>query len=135
VLNAGEWRGFNMVISDASATFFLRGVGAGRPTLARLPDGVTMVTSYDPNDPESPRVARYLSRFRAVEPRPGDWSPWLSILADRSAPAMEQINVSPRGGYGTVCSSLLSLAEGRAPEWLFADGPPDEAPFRGIGFG
>jgi hypothetical protein len=131
-LDAGQWRGFNVVTADASGAFFVRGTGQGRPQLVRLPDGVSMVTAYDPNDLASPRTARHLPRFQAADP--GDWSPWLSILADRSGTPAQQINVAPRGGFGTVCSSLVSLTEGRAPEWLFADGPPDEAPFRSVGF-
>jgi hypothetical protein len=132
LLDASEWRGFNMVIADYSGAFFMRGTGTGPPQVSRLPEGVSMVTAYDPNDLESPRTERHLPRFQTTDP--GDWSPWLAILADRSGSAVEQINVVPRGGFGTVCSSLLSLTEGRPPEWLFSDGPPDEAPFRGIGF-
>jgi uncharacterized protein with NRDE domain len=133
-LDSGEWRGFNVVIADASGGFFLRGVGQGHPQLERLPNGVSMVTAYDPNDLDSPRTARHLPRFLAVDPDPADWSPWLAILADRSGTPAQQINVVPRGGFGTVCSSLLSLTAGCAPDWLFADGPPDEAPFRSISF-
>jgi hypothetical protein len=146
-LDAGEWRGFNMVVADASGGFFLRGLGQGRPEARILPPGVSMVTAHDPNDLDSPRIARHLERFRSVEPQLGDWSAWQAILVDRSGAAGEQMNVVPRGGFGTVCSSLLSLPRGGAPQgtpqgtprgtfgWLFADGPPHEAPFRPVEWG
>ncbi|HEY8289212.1 MAG TPA: NRDE family protein [Acetobacteraceae bacterium] len=129
-LDAGDWRGFNMVIADADGGYFVRGEGHGRPQAEALPPGVSMVTAHDPNDLDSPRTARHLDRFRAVEPEPSDWSGWKAILADQSGSAGQQINVMPRAGFGTVCSSLLSLPAGRAPEWLFAGGPPHKAPFR-----
>ena len=73
-----------------------------------------MVTAHDPDDPESPRVARHLARFAAGHAaEPGDWRAWQDILADRSGEAGEQINVVPRGGFGTVCSSLLALPQDR----------------------
>ncbi|HVY16120.1 MAG TPA: NRDE family protein [Rhodopila sp.] len=132
LLDAGDWRGFNMVIADADGGYFVRGEGVGHPHADALLPGVSMVTAHDPNDLDSPRTARHLARFRTAEPELGDWSAWRAILMDRSGAAGEQINVVPRGGFGTVCSSLLSLPAGGEPEWLFADGPPHEAPFRPI---
>ena len=129
-LNAGQWRGFNLVLADRSGAFFVRGAGHGAPHAEALPSGLSMVTAHDPNDPESPRVARYLSRFRtAPAPQPDDWTAWMTILADRSGDSAEQLNVVPRGGFGTVCSSLVALPLDDPPIWLFAPGPPHEAAF------
>ncbi len=89
-----------------------------------------MVTAYDPNDLESPRVARHLPRFRAAPPNsPDDWDGWRAILSDRAGHTGEQINVVPRGGFGTVSSSFLAIPEHGAPVWLFAAGPPHTADF------
>jgi len=89
-----------------------------------------MITSRDPDDPASPRVARHLPRFAAAPPpAQDDWGDWLDILADRSGVAGEQINVTPRGGFGTICSSLLALAANHTVVWRFAAGPPHAAPF------
>ncbi len=134
-LDGGAWRGFNMVIADASGGWFVRGEGHGRPRAEALRPGVSMITAHDPNDLDSPRTAVHLPRFAAAEPEAGDWSGWQSILADRSGSAGEQINVVPRGGFGTVCSSLLSLPAGGAPAWLFAAGPPHAAPFLPVVWG
>ncbi len=129
-LDAGQWRGFNLVLADADGAIFVRGAGHGHPRAFPLAPGLHMVTSHDPNDPESPRVAKHLERFRqAVPPEPGDWRAWMAIVADRSGVAGEQINVVPRGGFGTVCSSLLALPADGPPVWLFAAGAPHEAVF------
>jgi uncharacterized protein with NRDE domain len=129
-LDAGLWRGFNLVIADREGATFVRGAGNGKPTAHALPPGVSMITAHDPNDMESPRVARHLARFRdAAAPEPDRWDEWRAILADRSGSAGEQINVVPRGGFGTVCSSLVAIPAAGDPVWLFAAGAPHEARF------
>ncbi|HET6306734.1 MAG TPA: NRDE family protein [Rhodopila sp.] len=131
-LDAGSWRGFNMVLADQGGAWFVRGLGYGQPEAAPLPRGVSMVTAFDPNDMESPRTARHLARFRDAEP---GWEAWRVLLADRGGAAAEQINVVPRGGFGTVCASFVRLAAGEEPQWLFAAGPPHEAAFRAVSTG
>jgi uncharacterized protein with NRDE domain len=132
-LDAGLWRGFNLVIADRRGATFVRGAGHGKPSAQALPPGVSMITAHDPNDRESPRVARHLARFQtAAAPEPGRWEEWRAILADRSGPAGEQMNVEPRGGFGTVCSSLLAIPASGDPVWLFASGAPHEAPFETV---
>jgi len=132
-LDAGEWRSFNLVLADRTGAVFLRGLGHGRPQAVRLVSGLHMVTAHDPDDLESPRVARHLPRFRAAAaPEPGDWRAWQALLADQSGEPGEQLNVQPRGGFGTVSSSLLALPAAGRPVWLFAAGRPHQAPFRPV---
>ena len=132
-LDAGQWRGFNMVLADAGGAIFVRGSGHGRPRSFVLPAGVSMVTSHEPNDLDSPRVARHLPRFIAAPPPdPQDWSGWRAILSDRSGEAGAQMNVTPRAGYGTACSSFVAWPARGAPVWLFAAGPPDQAAFEPV---
>jgi hypothetical protein len=129
-VDASGWRSFNMVIADRTGAWFVRGLGRGRPDAQALSAGLHMITAHDPDDPESPRVARHLPRFRdATPPEADDWRAWRTILADRTGSAAEQINVVPRGGFGTVSSSLVALPARGQPIWLFAAGPPDESPF------
>jgi Transport and Golgi organisation 2 len=128
-LDAGLWRGFNMVLADRTGAWFVRSVGYGRPSAEPLPPGVSMVTAHDPNDLASPRTAHHLSRFQAAEPT---WNAWRPILSDRSGEPAEQLNVVPRGGFGTVCSSFVTLPAVGDPIWLFAAGPPHEAAFRPV---
>ncbi|HET7880000.1 MAG TPA: NRDE family protein [Acetobacteraceae bacterium] len=130
ILDAGQWRSFNLVLADRAGAIFVRGLGHGRPQAERLALGLHMVTAHDPDDLDSPRVARHLPRFRAARPpEPGNWRDWQALLADQSGEAGEQLNVQPRGGFGTVCSSLLALPAAAAPVWLFAAGPPHQTPF------
>ena len=131
-LDAGVWREFNMVIADRTGAWFVRGLGAGAPQAESLEPGVSMITAHDPNDFDSPRTARHLPRLRAAEPAdPLDWSGWRAILADRSGSPAQQINVVPRAGFGTVCSSYVILGPG-TPLWLFAPGPPHVNDFQPV---
>lgn len=130
-VNAGAYRSFNMIIADRNGAVFVRGLGRGMPEATALSVGVHMITAHDPDDWSSPRVARHLPQFRAAPPPYADaWQAWRGLIADRSGEAPEQINVTPRGGFGTVCSSLIALKS--EPEWLFAAGPPDMAPFEQV---
>jgi Transport and Golgi organisation 2 len=132
-LDANNWRGFNMVLADRNGAIFIRGLGHGRPQAATLPHGVSMVTAYAPNDLDSPRTARHLPRFEAIEPSgPDDLAAWLPILADRGGETAEQMNVVPQAGFGTVCASFVSLAAAGRPIWRFAPGPPHEAGFQPV---
>jgi hypothetical protein len=126
-LDAGDWRGFNMVLADRTGAWFVKGIGYGHPLANPLPQGVSMVTAYDPNDLDSPRTAHHLPRFQAADPT---WEAWHAILSDQSGEAAEQLNVVPRGGFGTVSSSFVTLPAQGDPIWLFAAGPPQRAAFR-----
>ncbi len=129
-LDASAWRAFNMVLADRAGAVFMRGLGQGRPQARPLPDGISMVTAHDPNDFDSPRVARHLPRFRpAPAPDADEWRAWRSLLADQSGGPGEQLNVTPRAGFGTGSSSLIGLPRDGAPIWLFASGPPDVADY------
>jgi hypothetical protein len=115
-----------MVVADRSGAWFVRGLGHGRPDAASLPAGVSMITAYDPNDLQSPRTALHLPQFQAARP---EWHAWRAILADQSGAPAEQINVTPRGGFGTVCSSFVTLPATGDPIWWFAAGPPHTTAF------
>jgi len=133
-LDAGAWRSFNLVLADRDGAVFIRGLGHGNPAMLQLAPGIHMVTAHDPDDPDSPRVARHLARFQATaapDPAQG-WGAWQSLVADRGGPAGEQLNVVPRAGFGTVCASLLALPRQGPPIWRFAAGPPHQAPFQPV---
>jgi len=131
-LDGHDWRSFNMVITDRSSAWFVRGLGHGAPETVALPPGLHMVTAHDPNDPDSPRVARHLPRFQAAPPpKPPDWSAWQALLSDTSG-GLAALNVPAQDGFGTVCASLTGVPDAGSPVWLFADGPPDRAAFRRV---
>jgi hypothetical protein len=129
-LDAGLWRPFHLVIAGAEGAWFLAGLGAGRPEVTPLGQGVHVVTAHPPNDLTSPRIARHLPRFReAPPPAPPDWGAWPGLLADSDGSAEAALNIPPLGGFGTVSSALVALGAGGAREWLFAPGPPDRTDF------
>jgi hypothetical protein len=135
-LPAAEWRPFNLVIADAREAYFLRGLGAGAIEIAALPEGLSMVTAHDPNDPDSPRIRRHLPRFRAApppEPSAGDWRSWEALLADDTPDPVDgaaaMLNIAPTGGFGTVCSSLVALGGEGAVLWRFCPGRPEPGRF------
>lgn len=133
-LDAGRYRSFNMLVADASGGFVIRGLEQGAPHVAPLALGVTMITASDPNDMNSPRIARYRPRFAAAarpDPGTGDWAAWKALLADGSPPAETSLNVAPRGGFGTVSAALIALGPGDR-RFLFAPGPPDRAAFSDV---
>lgn len=147
-IDPGAYRPFNMVIADADAAYCVRCTDGSEPGAAEasvdveaVPDGLSMITAYDRNDLQSPRIRRYLPRFAAAPvPRPeaGDWGGWIALLAardfDADAGPGGAMTVITSTGFGTVSCSLLALPAERKKRavWLFAAGRPGETPFRHI---
>ena len=159
-LNPAAYRSFNMVVADNRDAYWIKnpgsegGRGGGRDggrdagahpvEVLPVPEGLSMITAYDLNDPASPRIARHaedLRRAAAPEPDDGEWSAWQAILArsagsDPGAPAEAAMTVS-LGGFQTVSSSLIALAAAPPPgtppaRWLFAAGRPDRHPYAAV---
>jgi len=147
-LDPAAYRPFNMLIADARDVFWLRAAAGDDGTVSCIdvlpvPPGLSMLTAYDCNDETSPRIRRFLPRFRAAappDPDRGDWQAWIDLLADRTGepeagPGGAMSIITP-GGFGTVSSALLALpAPGEAdrrPLWLFAAGRPGEAPYQPV---
>jgi hypothetical protein len=127
-LDAGLYRSFNLVVADAGGGFLVCGLEGGQPVIAPLASGVTMITSGAPNDVAMPRIARHLPRFRDT-----DFSGWGELLADESGAWDEALNIPERDGFGTVCSSLISITNAGL-DWKFCGGRPGTAAFEKVGF-
>ncbi len=137
-LDAGAYRSFNLVVADCRDAFWIKGEGVGAPSVARAPEGVSILTAHDLNDvAASPRTRHYLPIFEAApppEPDSGDWSTWESLLASRDmAPGQSDANaaihVETDWGFGTVSSSLIALPSPESspdirPVWRFATAWP-----------
>ncbi len=137
-LDGAAYRSFNMVVADRDSAHFIRGLGHGRTEGWALAPGLHMVTAHDPNDLDSPRTKAHLPRFAAAaapDPAHADWAGWQALLADRSGAPDAALNVPPRDGFGTICSSLVALPAEGAGLWLFAAGPPDQTPFAPVSMG
>ena len=144
-LNPAAYRPFNLVIADDRDAFCLyhRDDGGRAPVVvAPLPQGLSMITAFDVDDPADPRILGSRPRFaRAAPPEPerGDWAAWQTLLASRERadpddPRTALCFLTP-SGFGTSSSALIALPSrrrggGRKPVWLFAAGPPDQAPWR-----
>jgi hypothetical protein len=138
------YRPFNMIIADNREAFWIRAQHAGNGSgvegaveVSELPQGLSMITAYDRNDTNSPRIRRYLPRFEAAkapDPTAGVWSEWKALLAcgehDPGAGPGGAICVATDTGFGTVSSSLIALPSGGLldvkPVWLFSPGAPAE---------
>jgi hypothetical protein len=103
-----------------------------------VPEGISMITARDLNDPTSARIRHFLPQFeRASPPDPGadGWSAWIELLGQRAAPGAEPgdaMTIVTDGDFGTVCSSLIALPAHGTPIMKFAAGTPDQAPFETI---
>jgi len=136
-VDAGSMRSFNMILADRTHAYYVCGLGYGHPEVTALEAGMHMIATAGPDDMKIPRIARHLPRFKAAPtPEPPDWKTWIALLSDRSLPAGSELNIPPRGGFGTSNASLLGVpaATDRPPSWLFAAGPPDRAPFEPVAF-
>jgi hypothetical protein len=132
------YRPFNLVVADNRDAFVLihRDWGDGGIDIMPLPAGLTMVTSMEPNDPDSPRIRLHRPRFEAApapDPESGAWTAWEDLLAnpDRepgSGPsgALFIAGAPPDdpGRFGTVSSSIIALPSIVRPDlrpiWRFA---------------
>ncbi|MDX2142322.1 MAG: NRDE family protein [Rhodospirillaceae bacterium] len=141
-LDARAYRSFNMVIADNRDAWWLAlREGANRISLARIPDGLSMFTARERNDPADRRIAKFLPQFMsaaAPEPDANDWAAWAKLMGatDGANSPHDAMSFKTESGFGTSSSSLLALPcvdaafrHKKRPVWLFAAGAPDSAMF------
>ncbi len=146
-IDGRAFRDFNLVIADNRDAYWLKldASTTGTISVTEIPEGLSMLTAGDMNDDNSPRIAAFRPQFQSAklpDPDQGDWSNWQTLFA--TGPIPNALNVAmcfrTDAGFGTSSSSLLALPsiEGAAADppqrlkWLFADGPPDSAPFEPV---
>ena len=136
-LDARAYRPFNMVIADNRDAYWLRSLG-NQVEVEALPEGISMITAYDRNDPQSLRIRHYLPRWRSAEtpdPSRDQWSEWQDLLLSRDHAREGDVTdaryIVSNTGFGTVSSSLIALPgpafAARSPIWLFASGRADKS--------
>jgi uncharacterized protein with NRDE domain len=123
-IDAAAYRSFNLVIADKTSAYFLKGLESATPAVQKLQAGTWMITSGEPNDLLLPRIARHLPKFETTP-----FSDWGTLLADNTGPWTSALNIPPQNGFGTVSAALITLKKSGPPEFLFAAGPPSQAPF------
>ncbi len=140
-LDSRAYRPFNLVVADNRDAFLLTHRGGATVAVEPLPEGLTMVTAMERDDPGSPRIRLYRPRFLAAlppDPASGDWRSWEALLASRDREAgsgpggamfIDPVPGVEAGRFGTVSSSLIALPaiaqSERRPIWRFASGPPE----------
>jgi len=142
-LDPAAYRPFNMLIADNRDAWWLALTDpAAAVRREAIPDGLSMFTAYDRNDPSDPRIAAYLSRFQDAPPPDPDsnqWQGWQSLLGatETAGAPYNAMSFRTESGFGTSSSALLALPSAEAiyspakkrPIWLFAPGPPESVPF------
>lgn len=145
-LDGFNYRSFNMVIADNRDAYWLRSLGPdgdGRVEVAELDEGLSMLTSRDLNDRDSPRIRRFLPRFEAApapDPEAGDWAGWEALLADQSyevdAGPGEAMAITSDRGFGTLSSTLIALPamgrDGVRPIMQFCAARPGEGRYESV---
>lgn len=158
-LNPAAYRSFNLVIADNRDAFWLRNKGkedTGEVECFPIPEGLSMISAYDLNDPDSARIRCHLADFQAAEApdpeseqrddgnfMPSGWEAWHRLLRrDANASGGDPyaaMSVQLDNGFETVSSSLIALpsAEYRNEQpdnarirWLYANGSPRTASYR-----
>ena len=146
-LDGRAYRGFNLIIADNRDAYWLKLDEAQGPevTVSEIPEGLSILTASDLNDPTSEQIQAFLPRFStAPVPDPGvnDWAAWQSLMgarAENGSPFAAMCFRTDKG-FGTSSSALVALPSADnamnnptdGPVWLFAPGPPDEAPFEPV---
>ncbi len=136
------YRPFNMIIADNRDAWWLAlRDGATRMYLERIPDGLSMFTAGERNDPTASRIATFLPKFEHAsppDPTNGQWDTWAGLMGttDAKDSPYQAMTFKLDNGFGTSSSSLLALPSIAAthdrqtrPPWLFAAGRPDSVPY------
>lgn len=103
-----------------------------------VPEGISMITARDLNDPNSLRLRHFLPLFeraRPPDPPADDWSVWIELIGRTHGADDDPTNamtIVTGSDYGTVCSSLVALPATGEPIMKFAAGAPDRTPFEPI---
>ena len=135
-LNPGAWRSFNLFVGDNRDAYWLRSLGpdADEVELFEIPEGISMLTAWGLNAPESARTRHFLPLFEAAPPPDPDrpaWEAWESLMLRRDfedgSNASEAMCIVTDRGFGTLSSSLIALQSAAVPKarkiWRFCASP------------
>ena len=110
------YRPFNLLVADNRDAFWLAHRGNGPVAMARVSDGLHMLTARELDDPASDRIRRYRGRFTAAaapDPSNDDWQAWQELLGDAvpgdGEPPESAMRFARPDGFATVSSALVAL--------------------------
>ncbi len=146
-LDGQAYRGFNLVVADNRDAYWLKleEQKDAEVIVNEIPEGLSMLTAGDLNDPTSDRIQAYLPRFSTAaipDPSNNNWMAWQSLMGagpEGDSP-LSAMCFSTDMGFGTSSSALLALPATNSalsnpedkPMWLFTSGPPDSTPFEQV---
>ncbi len=136
------YRPFNLVIADNRDAWWVS-LADDRVRVKAIPNGVSMFTALERNDPADPRISTYLPRFEAAavpDPDANDWKGWQDLLGTAGAEGERAMSFRLASGFGTSSSSLVALpsaarafgADKTRPVWLFAAGAPESTEYQAV---
>ena len=142
-IDCQSYRSFNLIIADNNNGFWLKSTGSGKISSTALPTGLSMITSGELNDKNSPRLDFYFDKFLSAKTPDIDkdnWKTWQSLLASRRKEMESDPNQSmcivTETGYGTVSSSIIAFPSqellNAKCKWRFCSGRPDKNPFETV---
>jgi hypothetical protein len=144
-LDPGAWRSFNLFVADNRDAYWLRslGVAAEKVELFEIPDGISMLTAWGMNAPESARSRRFLPLFEQSPPPDPDrnsWRGWKALMTSREyddgADPAEAMCVVTDRGFGTLSSSLIALESPGTSNarkiWQFSASPRSGGGYREV---
>ncbi len=163
-LNPAAYRSFNLIVADNRDAFWLRNMAnddTREVECFEIPEGLSMLSAYDLNDPASARIRQHLEDFKQADvPNPeareyqkdsylpSGWEGWHRLLRRDAAASggdpYAAMSVQLDNGFETVSSSLIALPsaefKSERPQdarirWLYADGSPKTAVYRPLDFG
>ena len=117
-INPAAYRSFNLFIADNRDAWWLRSLGpqADKVEIFEIPEGVSMLTSWDLNAKNSLRTSFHLPRFieaRQPDPDNQDWQHWENLMGstERTIGAVsgEAMFIQTERGFGTLSTSLIAL--------------------------
>ena len=148
-LNPDAYRPFNMIIADNRDAYwvYLAEADSGRRqavVMETLPPGLHVITAFDLNDTQDPRIEVFKPAFEAADvpdPVQGTWAAWQNLLGQRhEGDTTTGLCFRTESGFGTSSSSVLALPSPdvryatppQLPVWQFADGAPCETKFEPV---
>jgi uncharacterized protein with NRDE domain len=146
-LSPEAWRSFNLFVADNRDAYWLRSLGPGseRVELMEIPEGISMLTAWNLNAPESIRTRHFLPQFQAAaapDPEAEDWAAWKELMMSQTFEAgsnpSESMRVTSDRGFGTLSSSLIALETQSVTKsrkiWWFSDVLSEDPAYRTVQF-
>jgi uncharacterized protein with NRDE domain len=152
-LDASAYQGFNLMFGDARELYVAYGRESPHVEVEQVPKGLHLLPNDRLDSPAFWKVERARTLLAPYLTAPFEQlcAALKRTLGDTEMPALSELPELPEGApydrpmlqrlaalcvrtpvYGTRSSTIVALREGGVSHYLYADGPPDQAPFRDV---